>query len=388
MPVSYNPTNRRVGMTGDAHLENVLEGTKIEHPEIRPRRTLPAEWAPQSAIQLTWPHADTDWAPMLPEVTATYVRLAYEIALRQPLLIVHPDIEQLAAFLRAQLPQAVADQIHFVQAPTNDTWARDHAFLTVLGTDGAELIDCRFNGWGGKFEAALDNDINRQLAQQGWLAGHYRDFNHFELEGGAIESDGMGTLLTTEACLLNPNRRREGDLVATTDRQQVELRLQDLLGVDRVLWLRHGYLAGDDTDSHVDTLARLCPESTIAYVRCDDPADEHFEELQAMEQELLAFRTEQGEPYRLVPLPMPRAIYDDEGQRLPATYANFLIMNKAVLMPTYAQPDLDQAAAKALQTAFPNHEIVGVDCRSLIEQHGSLHCATMQYPRGVFVAKS
>lgn len=371
-------------MTGDAQLEIFLPDNSTEHPEIRPRRTLPAEWAPQSVVQLTWPHADTDWAPMLDEVTATYVRLAYEIASRQPLLIVHPDVAQLRQYLESQLPKAILDNTTFFEAPTNDTWARDHGFLTVLGTDGAELLDFRFNGWGGKFEAEHDNAINARLAEAQLLRGRYVDYNRFELEGGAIESDGMGTLLTTEACLLNPNRRREGDLVPLADRQQVELRLQDALGVDRILWLKHGYLAGDDTDSHVDTLARLCPEATIAYVQCTDANDEHYAELQAMEQELKAFRTVDGAPYRLVALPMARAAYDEEGERMPATYANFLIMNKAVLMPTYADPDLDAAAAAALQKAFPHHEIVGVDCRALIRQHGSLHCATMQFPRGVW----
>lgn len=385
MPLQYHFPNAGVGMTGEIDLESVREELKTEHPEFRHKRTLPAEWAPQSAIQLTWPHEDTDWADMLPEVTTTYVHLAFEIARRQPLLIVHPDTTPLQTFLQSQLPEQVFQNITFFQCPTNDTWARDHAFLTIVGTEGAELMDFRFNGWGGKFEATADNAINSQLFETSHLKGRYVNALDFELEGGAIESDGMGTILTTEECLLNTNRRREGDRIPLADRMQVELFLQDSLGVERILWLKHGYLAGDDTDSHIDTLARLCPDNTIVYVQSRDENDEHHAALTAMESELRAFRTTTGQPYRLIPVPMPDPFFNEEGERLPATYANFLIMNKAVLMPTYAQPVHDEAAQRALQTAFPHHEIVGIDCRSLIRQHGSLHCATMQYPRGVFI---
>lgn len=385
MPLQYHFPNAGVGMTGEIDLESVREELNTEHPEFRHKRTLPAEWAPQSAIQLTWPHKDTDWADMLPEVTTTYVHLAFEIARRQPLLIVHPDTTALQTFLQSQLPEKVFQNITFFQCPTNDTWARDHAFLTIVGTEGAELMDFRFNGWGGKFEATADNAINRQLFETSHLKGRYVNALDFELEGGAIESDGMGTILTTEECLLNANRRREGDRIPLVDRMQVELFLQDSLGVERILWLKHGYLTGDDTDSHIDTLARLCPDNTIVYVQSRDENDEHHAALTAMKSELRAFRTATGQPYRLIPVPMPDPIFDEEGERLPATYANFLIMNKAVLMPTYAQPVHDEAAQRALQTAFPHHEIVGIDCRSLIRQHGSLHCATMQYPRGVFI---
>lgn len=385
MPLQYHFPNAGVGMTGEIDLESVREELKTEHPEFRHKRTLPAEWAPQSAIQLTWPHEDTDWADMLSEVTTTYVHLAFEIARRQPLLIVHPYTTALQTFLQSQLPEKVFQNITFFQCPTNDTWARDHAFLTIVGTEGAELMDFRFNGWGGKFEATADNAINRQLFETSHLKGRYVNALDFELEGGAIESDGMGTLLTTEECLLNTNRRREGDRIPLVDRMQVELFLQDSLGVERILWLKHGYLAGDDTDSHIDTIARLCPDNTIVYVQSRDENDEHHAALTAMESEIRAFRTATGQPYRLIPVPMPDPIFDEEGERLPATYANFLIMNKAVLMPTYAQPVHDEAAQRALQTAFPHHEIVGIDCRSLIRQHGSLHCATMQYPRGVFI---
>lgn len=383
MALEALPPQPGLGRTAELHLEDVQRAADVERQEPRPQRVLPAEWAPQSAVQLTWPHADTDWHYMLAEVTDTFVRLAYEIAVRQPLLIVTPEPDKVQTLLSRRLPAAVLQNVHFFAAPTDDTWARDHAFLTVLSDNGAELLDFRFNGWGGKFAAERDNAINHQLFDTGWLHGHYVSALDFELEGGAIESDGAGTLLTTAACLLNPNRRLEGDAVPVPNRGQVELLLRERLGAERILWLHHGYLAGDDTDSHIDTLARLCPNHTIVYVKCDDPADEHHAELQAMEAELEALRTADDRPYRLLALPMPDAIHDEAGERLPATYANFLIMNRAVLLPTYNQPEHDEAARKVLQRAFPQHEIVGVDCRSLIRQHGSLHCVTMQYPRGV-----
>ena len=361
----------------DYHLDALVKNETREVSEQRPRRTLPAEWEPQSAVQLTWPHAATDWAPMLQEVTKTYLRLAYEIATRQTLIIVTPEADAVSRLLQQQLPSKVLGHIHFVSAPTDDTWARDHGFLTLMGTGGCEFLDFRFNGWGGKFGADRDNAINRALYATGLLQGHYVDCLDFELEGGSIESDGRGTLLTTRACLLNANRN------APMSDAQREALLLARLGAQRVLWLSHGALEGDDTDAHIDTLARLCPADTIVYVKCEDATDAaHYANLGLMEQELQALRTAEGKPYRLIPVPLPAPIYDAEGQRLPATYANFLIMNTAVLVPTYKQPTLDERAMNAIASAFPGRDIVGIDCRPLIYQHGSLHCATMQYPRG------
>lgn len=202
----------------------------------------------------------------------------------------------------------------------------------------------------------------------------------FELEGGSIETDGRGTLLTTSECLLNPNRN------AQFGKEQIEQLLSERLGVTHFLWLDHGFLAGDDTDSHIDTLARLCPADTIVYVRCTDKSDIHYSPLHAMEEQLATFRTPEGNPYRLLPLPMADAICEEDGERLPATYANYLVMNDTILYPTYAQPANDDAAARVLRTAYPEHDVVGIDCRALIRQHGSLHCATMQFPRGVLKA--
>ena len=360
-----------------SNLELFTKGDYMETDIKRNRRMLAPEWFPQSGVQLTWPHENTDWAYMLNEVTECYIHLAYEIALREQLLIVCPDVEKVKSLIEERMPQHVKQNIRYFACPTNDTWARDHAFLSVVDTHGVELLDYRFNGWGGKFEAALDNAINRQLHEAGVVKGTYVDRLDFEMEGGSIESDGMGTLLTTSECLLNPNRNPQ------LDKAQIEMRLKEDFNLEQVLWLDHGALAGDDTDSHVDTLARLCPNNTIVYVKCDRKDDEHYEDLKLMEEQLQTFRTLDGEPFRLIAVPFPEAIYDEDGERLPATYANYLVMNNTILYPTYAQPALDEEAKKALENAFPTYSVVGVDCRALICQHGSLHCATMQYPRGV-----
>ena len=349
------------------------EAIGAEDTEIRDT-FMPAEWFPQSGVQLTWPHAGTDWNYMLEEVTECYIKMAYEIASREPLLIVTPEREKVEKTLREHLPSHVFANIIWCECPTNDTWARDHGFITLLNEQGPQLLDFCFNGWGMKFAADKDNQINRCLYQKQLVNGTYHNCLDFVFEGGSIESDGCGTLLTTSECLLSPNRNDH------LSRADIEERLKGLLHAQRVLWLDHGYLAGDDTDSHIDTLARLCPNNTIAYVKCENTADEHYQELHLMEKQLRTFRTADDQPYRLIALPMPDAVYDEDGERLPATYANFLVVNKAVLVPTYHQPVYDEQAIKALQTAFPKHEIVGIDCRALIKQHGSLHCCTMQFP--------
>ena len=328
---------------------------------------LPAEWEPQGGVQLTWPHARTDWVPMLTEITETYEQMAREIMKREPLLIVAPEA-----------PQLPFDGFRLILAPTNDTWARDHGFLTMVNDEGGfRLRDYGFNGWGEKFAAELDNAINRRLFEAGALQGDYINCLEFILEGGSVESDGKGTIFTTTSCLMAPHRNQPLEKAGIED-----CLLQDF-EAQRVLWIDHGHLVGDDTDGHIDTLVRICPDDTLLYVGCDDTTDEQFEELHLMEQQLQTLRTLQGKPYELRKLPLPRPIYDEDGERLPATYANFLIINGAVLCPTYAQPDLDAEALGIIGEAFPGREVVGIDCRSVIRQHGSLHCCTMQYPAGV-----
>ena len=333
---------------------------------------LPAEWFPQSAVQLTWPHAGTDWAPILKEVIPCFVSIAQEIMKREKLVVVCPD----ASEVKEQLGAFDEERVRFVELPTNDTWARDHGGISVFDPLGPMVYDFVFNGWGMKFAANKDNLITRNLYQSGVFAEEIQLVNMapFVLEGGSIESDGRGTLMATAECLLSVNRNEY------LQREEIEHYLKDVFGVKRILWIENGYLAGDDTDSHVDTLARFCSEDTIAYVKCEDESDEHYDELRAMEEEIKAFRQENGEPYRLVPLPMADEVVW-EGERLPATYANFLIINGAVLLPFYNSPK-DEEARKALQAVFPDREVIGVNCLPLIKQHGSLHCVTMQYPEG------
>ncbi len=341
------------------------------------RPYLPPEWAPQSAVQLTWPHAGSDWAPILPEVEPVFVAIAAAIARFELVLIACHDEAlraHVAGLLRtAHIPE---NRTRLLLAPSNDTWARDHGPITVLCRNEATLLDYRFNGWGGKYLHDLDDQITRELYRAGAFGPTPLETVDLVLEGGSIEVDGQGALLTTERCLLAPTRN------PTLTRAQIEARLAEQLGLNRFLWLKNGYLAGDDTDSHIDTLARLCDPQTIAYVTCDDPADEHYAELRAMEDELRAFRTTTGQPYRLVPLPWPQPKLDGDGARMPATYANFLIINGAVLVPTYRDP-ADATALARLHECFPDREIISIDCLPLIRQHGSLHCVTMQLPAGV-----
>ncbi|MBR4533436.1 MAG: agmatine deiminase family protein [Bacteroidaceae bacterium] len=364
----------------------------------------PAEWHPQSGVQLTWPHANTDWADLLPEVDNCFVHIAFEILNHdERLLIVTPEPDRIQTLLAERLPARLLPAVCYFECPTNDTWARDHAFLTLISPDGPLLLDFQFNGWGKKFPADLDNQICRRMANEinevngadgangangsSLLRGIYEPHLDFVFEGGSIESDGCGTLMTTSECLLSPHRN------PGLTREQIEQRLLHYFHAERVLWLDHGYLAGDDTDSHIDTLARFCPGGTIAYIQCTDPADEHYESLRAMEEQLRTFCVLGASPdedasYQPIPLPLPSPIFDpDDGHRLPATYANFLILNSAVLLPTYGQPANDDLARSQLQRAFPRHEIVPVDCRVLIRQHGSLHCSTMQFPVGVMEVK-
>lgn len=332
-------------------------------------RVLLPEWTPQWGVLLAWPHANTDWCDVLDDAEATYVALACAILARQHLRVICRDAEH-SAHIRTLLTQAGAElaRLELLERPYNDTWARDFGPIAVIENGALTLQDWRFNGWGGKFAADADDALNQQLP---WGVP-LRRFDLI-LEGGAIDTDGRGNLLTTSNCLLNPNRNPQ------LDRAAVEAQLKEAFGLRNIWWLEHGYLEGDDTDAHVDTLARFCDERTIAYVQCTDRDDVHYTELRAMEQELeqLAAR----EQLKLVPLPMTPPLFDDDGARMPATYANFLIINGAVLVPTYGC-DTDAAALAQLDAAFPNHDVIGIHCLPLIVQHGSLHCVTMQLPTG------
>ncbi len=323
---------------------------------------------------LTWPHIHGDWQPFLKDVEPVFCHIAEQISPHELVLISCWD-QAHQNHISNKLEEVGIDlgQIRFHIVPSNDTWARDHGPITVLKEGRPHLLDFSFNGWGGKYESKLDNAITRQLCKHNAFGSTGIESVNMVLEGGSIESDGAGTLLTTSRCLLSPRRN------PSMNRAQIELRLKQHLGIERLLWLEHGHLAGDDTDSHIDTLARFCSIDTICYVSCDDPDDEHYTALQSMAAELAAFRQTNGEPYQLVALPMPNAIFNEDGVRLPATYANFLIVNDAVLVPTY-EDEHDSVAMQRLAECFPQHEIVDINCIPLIEQYGSLHCVTMQLP--------
>ncbi|GHU69196.1 hypothetical protein FACS189413_07660 [Bacteroidia bacterium] len=330
----------------------------------------PSEWQPQSAILLTWPHTQTDWAPVLNEVIPCFIAIAKAVISREKLIIVCHSIDE----VKKELGPVDFSQIIFREIPSNDTWARDYGPISVIANGKPCLLDFTFNGWGLKFPANYDNQITKRLFESGVFSSDVllKNMQFMVLEGGSIESNGEGTILTTAQCLLSANRN------SYKSQSEIDDFLKFIFEAEQVLWLHNGYLAGDDTDSHIDTLARFCDAETIAYVQCTDTSDEHYEALSAMESELKTFRTLSGNPYRLIPLPMAKPVYDN-GDRLPATYANFLIINEAILMPIYNSP-VDAIAKSALQTAFPNHEIIEINCLPLIKQHGSLHCVTMQAP--------
>jgi agmatine/peptidylarginine deiminase len=334
----------------------------------------PAEWEPQSAILIAWPHAGTDWADRLGEVEDTYIALVAAITRFQPVVVCVAD-DDVQAYARARLASARIDmaRVRFVEVPYDDTWLRDSGPIVLRENGGFRLLDFRFTGWGGKFESSRDDQLIERLEEAGLFLDSTRQPIDFALEGGAIETDGQGTLLATWQCL----HERHPEV----GRAELAGRLSEWLRLDRVLWLDHGYLEGDDTDAHIDTLARFAGADAIVYQDCSDADDPHYVELQAMAAQLASLVTERGHPYRLFALPWPRPIID-ENRRLAASYANFLIINGAVLVPAYGDP-ADERAQAVLAEAFPGRDVVGVPCRPLIWQNGSLHCITMQLPQGV-----
>ena len=338
-------------------------------------RLLP-EWAPQDGVLLVWPHAGTDWAGDLPAVENVYLELARAITPRERLLVVCHDGPHQVRVSRLLKTEGIDQrQIRYAIAPSDDTWARDFGPLTVHADGQPRLLDFRFNGWGGKYPHARDDAITATLHGEGLFDDVPLERIDLVLEGGAIDTDGEGTLLTTVSCLLDA-RRNPG-----LDQAALEERLSRYLGLDRIHWLTHGWLDGDDTDGHVDMLVRFCDPGTLAVTVCDDPNDRHYRELAALRDEAAALRDSRGRPYRILELPIPAPIHDDDGRRLPASYANFLIINEAVLVPLYADPN-DALAMATLAGAFAEREIIGIDCRPLIRQNGSLHCLTMQLPAG------
>ncbi|MCW8855595.1 MAG: agmatine deiminase family protein [Gammaproteobacteria bacterium] len=342
---------------------------------INSKYTLLPEWAAQSAVMLTWPHKNTDWASNLTDVELVYKELVKEISSREKVLIVCQDISHQQHIKSVINSDEIISQCQFSIARSDDSWARDHGPITVNSANGLRLLNFQFNGWGNKYKSSLDNAINQTLATTSIFSSELVDVP-FVLEGGSIETDGNGSLLTTENCLLSASRNPDFSI------ETWNKKLQQYFGTENILWLKHGHLAGDDTDSHIDTLARFCNQTTIAYCSCK-PDDEHYPALKAMEAELREMKNTKGDAYHLIDLPLPDAIYDD-GNRLPATYANFLIINKAVLVPVYNDPQ-DELILEKLSAIFTDREVIGINCLPIIKQYGSLHCLTMQLPAGALV---
>ena len=327
-------------------------------------KRLIAEFEQQSFTQIIFPHLKTDWAEYLAEVEITFINIIKAVIKKQKCLVVCADVEYVKNLFTPD------DNLHFVEYESDDTWARDCSVLSVWDKEDIKLLNFIFNGWGGKFEASKDDAMSKSLSK------HYSkevvDID-FELEGGAIESNGDGLILTTKECMIKRNGQNR-DLSDNTTQK-----LKNYFGAKEILYLNHGYLAGDDTDSHIDTLARFVDKKTIMYIKCEDKNDEHYNELKLMEDELKVFAKEFG--LRLISLPFTHAIYYDN-ERLPATYANFLFINGGVLVPTYGVKE-DKEALEIFKKSFKDRDITPIDCSILIRQHGSLHCVTMNFAKGV-----
>ncbi len=323
-----------------------------------------AEWQKQRAVLMSFPHKNSDWASNLNEALIPFIRIAQAIAYSTPVYIICDNRDNISNLFCNRR------NMSFIEIETNDTWIRDYGYISILEDREIKLLNFEFNAWGEKFKYSLDNMVNQILYKKGYLGTTPLKNIDFILEGGSIESDGIDTILTTTKCLCNANRN--GGL----NKSQIEEKLKKYLDAKRVLWLDYGYLAGDDTDSHIDTLARFVSCDTIVYIKCEDKDDEHFEELYNMELQLKSFRQSSGKEYNLIPLPMTSPKYNIDGDRLPATYANFLITNGAIIVPTYSDKN-DKKAQEILRDIFPNREIIPIDCLTLIEEGGSLHCSTM-----------
>jgi agmatine/peptidylarginine deiminase len=319
-------------------------------------KRLIGEFEEQSYTQIIFPHQNTDWAKYLKEAQECFVNIINAIRKFQTCLVVSYDIKEVQKHFHD------TTNLLFKEYISDDTWARDCSAISIENNKQVQLLNFTFNAWGGKFEAFKDNAMTSFLTPQAKKID-------FVLEGGAIESNGENILLTTKHCMLNPNRN------PTLTQEQITQKLQNFFGVKEVLYLQHGYLAGDDTDSHIDTLARFINKNTLMYVQCKDKTDEHFKELSLMEKELKHF----AKIYHLslIALPMPSAIFYEK-ERLPATYANFLFVNGGILVPIYGVKE-DNKALEIFTKTFPQRKIIAIDCSILIREHGSLHCISMNF---------
>jgi len=323
-------------------------------------KKLIAEFEKQSFTQIIFPHPNSDWVEYLSEAQETFTNIINAVRKYQKCLVISYNLNAVKSHFND------FHNLEFIEYETDDTWARDCSALSIRDNEVTKLLDFTFNAWGGKFEASKDNLMSKNIAS------HYKyPLQHidFVLEGGAVESNGKDSILTTSACMLNKNRNPHLNAAEITQK------LQKFFGAQNIFYLEHGYLAGDDTDSHIDTLARFISKDAIMYVKCDNKNDEHYSELKLMQEELEHLA--QKHNYKLIALPMSEALYFDN-ERLPATYANFLFVNGAILVPIY-NVDSDKTALAIFAQTFPDRDIVAIDCSVLIRQHGSLHCVTMNF---------
>jgi agmatine deiminase len=335
---------------------------------------MPAEWERHRGTWLSWPHKEASWPGKFDPVPRIFATMVGHLSDREEVHInvAGPDMEQ---GIRRLLADAGTDSgnVFFHYHPTNDAWVRDHGPIFIqrfeAGVASQAVVDWEFNAWGGKYPPYdLDDVIPTLIGDELQLPVFHPGI---VLEGGSIDVNGLGALLTTEACLLNPNRNPR------LSREQIEQYLRSFLGVNHILWLGDG-IVGDDTDGHVDDLTRFVDARTVVTVIEEDRGDENYEPLQDNLERLHEMTDQDGQPLRVITLPMPRPLWH-EGQRLPASYANFYIANKLVLLPAY-DPDRDHEAQATLQELFPEREVIAIDCTDLVWGLGAFHCVTQQWP--------
>lgn len=317
-----------------------------------------AEWSEQEYLILALPHENTDWKAYLDEIRNSYIELVKIASKYQKVLLVAPNESDFKAFKDMK-------NLEFFICETNDTWIRDYGAIDILKDGKLSSLNFIFNAWGDKFQSKLDNEVNEKL----FKAKFKTRLENIDLilEGGSVEFNGQGTMLTTTKCLLNDNRNK-------LPKEFLDKKLKELFNLNRIIWLENGFIKGDDTDSHIDTLARFIDENTVAISSCTDEQDEHYAELLAMKKELLK------EDFKLLELPLPSAKFY-EGKKLAATYANFIFINNALIVPTYNDKN-DELVLQKLQKALPDKDVIGLDALVFVRQNGSLHCSCQNRFKG------
>ncbi|PJJ76392.1 agmatine deiminase [Thermoflavifilum aggregans] len=334
----------------------------------------PAEWHPHRATWLNWPHNEDSWPGKIQSIYPEFIRFIKELTKGEKVCLnVNDEVMENMVRRSLEREQTDMEQIEFYRHPTNDAWCRDCGPAFLINPAAAQpkvIVDWRFNAWGGKYTPyELDDQLPEKIAQALGLPVYHPGI---VMEGGSVDFNGEGTVLTTRACLLNPNRNPH------LSQQEIEAYLQAYYGVKQVLWLEDG-IAGDDTDGHIDDIVRFVNPHTVVAVVEPNPEDENYEPLQQNLKLLKSMRLLDGKPIDIVELPMPKPVYY-EGRRLPASYANFYIGNKVVIVPTFRDPEHDEQALQILSQCFPDREVVGIDSVDIIWGLGSFHCLSQQEP--------